>query len=333
MLTASHNPYTDNGIKVFGPDGYKLNDALEAAVEKIIMADYLAEPEGELGKAVRIEDATGRYIEFAKASIGAQSLEGLKVVIDCAHGAGYFVGPLVLEELGAEVITMGTQPNGFNINEDCGALHPQKAAKLVKEHNADIGVCLDGDADRVIFVDEHGEIVSGDKIMCLCAKALKKEGKLAHDTLVTTVMSNLGLTAALEKEGISVEITGVGDRLVIERMREMGLSLGGENSGHIIFAENATTGDGLMSALKVLELLKLSGRPFSKLVGEMYEYPQELCAIEVSEKPAIDSVPELKAVIQEQENLLGSEGRVLVRYSGTENKIRILVEAKDCFYG
>lgn len=329
MLTASHNPYTDNGIKIFGPDGFKLNDALEEAVEEIIMADFLPEPEGELGKAVRVDDATGRYIEFAKASVGAQSLKGMKVVIDCAHGAGYFVGPLVLEELGAEVITMGAQPDGFNINEGVGALHPQSAAELVKKHKADIGVCLDGDADRVIFVDEKGEVVSGDKIMCLCAKFLKSEGKLRENTMVATVMSNLGLQAALEKEGIKVETTGVGDRLVIERMREKGLSLGGENSGHIIFADSATTGDGLMSALKVLHMLKTSGKSLSELADGMFEFPQELSAIEVTDKPAIDSVPALKDVIDQEENALGNDGRVLVRYSGTENKIRVLVEAKN----
>jgi phosphoglucosamine mutase len=329
MLTASHNPYTDNGIKIFGPDGYKLDDELELAVEEIILAEKLEEPAGELGKAVRIDDATGRYIEFAKASIGAQSLKGLKVVIDCAHGAGYFVGPLVLEELGAEVITTGTSPDGFNINENVGALHPEQAAELVKQHGADVGVCLDGDADRVIFVDADGLVVSGDKILCLCAKALKAEGRLANDTLVATVMSNLGLQEALKEEGISVEVTGVGDRLVIERMREKGFTLGGENSGHLIFADSATTGDGLMSALKVLQMLQQTGKPLAILAEGMTEFPQELHAIEVSKKPAIDTVPELKAVIEKVEDELGDSGRVLVRYSGTENKMRVLVEAKE----
>jgi phosphoglucosamine mutase len=329
MLTASHNPYTDNGIKIFGPDGYKLDDELELAVEEIILAEKLEEPAGELGKAVRIDDATGRYIEFAKASIGAQSLKGLKVVIDCAHGAGYFVGPLVLEELGAEVITTGTSPDGFNINENVGALHPEQAAELVKQHGADVGVCLDGDADRVIFVDADGLVVSGDKILCLCAKALKAEGRLANDTLVATVMSNLGLQEALKEEGISVEVTGVGDRLVIERMREKGFTLGGENSGHLIFADSATTGDGLMSALKVLQMLQQTGKPLAILAEGMTEFPQELHAIEVSKKPAIDTVPELKAVIEIVEDELGDSGRVLVRYSGTENKMRVLVEAKE----
>lgn len=329
MLTASHNPYMDNGIKIFGADGYKLNDALEEAVEEVILAESLPEPDGELGKAFRIDDATGRYIEFAKASIGAECLRGMKVVIDCAHGAGYFVGPLVLEELGAEVITMGNKPDGRNINEGVGALHPESAAALVKEHGANIGVCLDGDADRVIFIDENGEVVSGDKVLCLCAKALKEEGKLANDTLVATVMSNLGLKTALQEVGIHVETTGVGDRLVIECMRENGFSLGGENSGHIIFADSATTGDGLMSALKVISLIKKSGRTLSDLAAGMEEFPQELHAINVEEKPPIDSVPELKQAIENAEADLGETGRVLVRYSGTENKIRVLVEAKE----
>ena len=328
MLTASHNPYTDNGIKIFGPDGYKLNDALEEAVEAIILEERLSDPEGELGKAVRIDDATGRYIEFAKASIGARSLKGLKIVIDCANGAGYYVGPLVLEELGAEVITMATAPDGRNINSGVGALYPELAGELVKAHGADLGICLDGDADRVIFVDEKGEQVSGDKILYMCAKALKAQGKLEKDTLVATVMSNLGLHSALAEEGIKVAATGVGDRLVIECMRENGYTLGGENSGHIIFSECATTGDGLMSALKVLEMMLDSGKSLSELASGMEEFPQELHGLDVVEKPAIESVPELAKVISDVEEELGSEGRVLVRYSGTEDKLRVLVEAK-----
>ena len=328
MLTASHNPYTDNGIKIFGPDGYKLNDAMEEAVEAIILEENLSDPEGELGKAVRIDDATGRYIEFAKASIGAKSLKGLKIVIDCANGAGYFVGPLILEELGAEVISMAVSPDGRNINAGVGALYPELAGELVKAHGAHLGICLDGDADRVIFIDETGKEVSGDKVLCMCAKALKAQGKLAKGTLVATVMSNLGLHSALAKEGIKVEATGVGDRLVIECMRENGYALGGENSGHIIFAESATTGDGLMSALKVLEMMQESGKPLSELASGMEEFPQELHGLDVSEKPPIESVPELIQVISEVEDELGAEGRVLVRYSGTENKIRVLVEAK-----
>ncbi|GAA5494481.1 phosphoglucosamine mutase [Rubritalea halochordaticola] len=331
MLTASHNPFQDNGIKIFGPDGYKLNDELEVEIEKLILAERLddAGADKQLGKAYRIDDATGRYIEFAKNAIGSRSLKGLKIVVDCAHGASYFVGPLIFEELGAEVIKCNVSPDGRNINADCGALYPEKTAALVVEHGADLGVCFDGDADRVIFIDANGEIVSGDRVLCLCAIALKQAGKLKQDTLVATVMSNLGLRDGLDKQGIKLETTGVGDRLVIERMREKGFSLGGENSGHIIFADSATTGDGIMSALHVLGIMKSSGKPLAELAACMEEYPQELHGLKVKEKPPIEEVPELKACIDDAEKLLGDKGRILVRYSGTEKKIRVLVEAQD----
>lgn len=331
MLTASHNPYRDNGIKIFGPDGFKLSDELEEKIEALILAESLDDvgAENQLGKAYRIDDATGRYIEFAKNAIGSRSLKGLKVVVDCAHGASYFVGPLIFEELGAEVIKCNVSPDGKNINEGCGALHPEQAAELVKKEGADLGVCFDGDADRVIFIDGNGEVVSGDRVLCLCAIALKEAGKLKQDTLVATVMSNLGLRDALEKYGIKLETTGVGDRLVIERMREKGYSLGGENSGHIIFADSATTGDGIMSALHVLGIMKTSGKTLAELSSCMEEYPQELHGLVVKEKPPIEEVPELKASIDEGENLLGTKGRILVRYSGTEKKIRVLVEAQE----
>jgi len=331
MLTASHNPFEDNGIKIFGSDGYKLSDELEREIEGIINDQNLSDPSSErgLGKAFRIEDAVGRYIEFAKNAAGTHSLKGLKVVLDCAHGAAYFVGPLIFDELGAEVIKLGVSPDGRNINEGYGALHPEKAAAKVAEHNADIGICFDGDADRVIFVDENGTVVSGDRVLCLCAKALKEEGKLQDDTLVATVMSNLGLRDALEADGIKLEVTGVGDRQVIESMREHGYTLGGENSGHIIFSDNATTGDGIMSALKVLSIMKRTGKKLSELADCMEEYPQELHGINVKEKPPIEDNPPLREAIAHAEEAMGKEGRVLVRYSGTENKIRVLVEAKS----
>ncbi|MGJ8655943.1 MAG: phosphoglucosamine mutase [Akkermansiaceae bacterium] len=331
MLTASHNPFEDNGIKIFGSNGYKLTDELESEIEKIILSENLSDPDpsGGLGKAYRIDDAVGRYIEFAKNAVGAYSLKGFKVVLDCAHGASYFVGPLIFDELGAEVIKIGVNPNGRNINEGYGALHPKKAAALVAEHQADIGICFDGDADRVIFVDENGEVISGDRVLCLCAKALKEEGKLKDDCLVATVMSNLGLRDALEEDGIKLEVTGVGDRLVIESMRENGYSLGGENSGHIIFSDNSTTGDGIMSALKVLAIMKRTGKKLSELAACMEEYPAELHGILVKEKPPIHETPQLRDAIADAEKAMGNEGRVLVRYSGTENKIRVLVEAKS----
>lgn len=331
MLTASHNPYTDNGIKIFGSDGYKLPDELEEAIEA-----FLGEPNhgappagGEIGKAKRVDDAVGRYIEAAKGAAGATSLDGLKVVVDCANGAGYFVAPLVFEELGAHVIPHAVKPDGRNINEGCGALHPEMAARLVREHGADLGVCLDGDADRVIFIDHRGQVVGGDRILCLCAKALSASGQLRHGTVVATVMSNLGLRDALARDGIKVETTGVGDRLVIERMRSGGYSLGGENSGHIIFADHATTGDGIVSALRVLTVMRESGRSLAALADCMEEYPQETRALRVREKPPIEDVPALAGAIAEVEARLGGHGRSLVRYSGTEKKIRILVECPD----
>ncbi|MDB4645695.1 phosphoglucosamine mutase, partial [Akkermansiaceae bacterium] len=329
MLTASHNPYADNGIKIFGPDGYKLNDALEEEVEKIILGDQPAPTGVRLGKAFRIDDATGRYIEFAKSSIGSQNLSGLKVVVDCAHGAGYFVGPLIFEELGAEVIKLGTSPDGYNINEGFGSLHPEKAAERVIAEKADIGICLDGDADRVIFVDGNGDVISGDRVLCLCAKALKGKGKLRGNTLVSTVMSNLGLRDALAADGIDFIATDVGDRHVLERMREGNFNLGGENSGHLIFSDFATTGDGIVSALMVLSFIQDTGKTLAELADCMSEYPQLLVNLPVSEKPPLEEVPAITAAIAAANVAFGENGRTLVRYSGTEKKLRVLVEAKD----
>ena len=330
MLTASHNPFEDNGIKIFANDGYKLSDELEAQVEKMILDEELSEPSPEngLGSAEYLTDAAASYTEFAKKAAGEKALNGLKVVLDCAHGAAHAVGPKIFSDLGAEVISLGVEPDGKNINEGYGALHPEKAAALVAEHQADIGICFDGDADRVIFVDENGQVISGDRVLCLCAKALKSEGKLKDDYLVATVMSNLGLRDALAEDGIKLDVTGVGDRLVIESMRKNGYSLGGENSGHIIFAENATTGDGIMSGIEVLAIMQRSGKKLSELAACMEEYPAELVAISVSDKPPIESVSELQGAIDHAGQDMGDAGRVLVRYSGTEKKIRVLVEAK-----
>ncbi|MDB4416675.1 phosphoglucosamine mutase [bacterium] len=329
MLTASHNPYADNGIKIFGPDGYKLNDALEEEVEKIILGDQPAPTGVRLGKSFRIDDATGRYIEFAKSSIGSQNLSGLKVVVDCAHGAGYFVGPLIFEELGAEVIKLGTSPDGYNINEGFGSLHPEKAAERVIAEKADIGICLDGDADRVIFIDGNGDVISGDRVLCLCAKALKEKGKLRGNTLVSTVMSNLGLRDALAADGIDFIATDVGDRHVLERMREGNFNLGGENSGHLIFSDFATTGDGIVSALMVLSFIQDTGKTLAEHADCMSEYPQLLVNLPVSEKPPLEKVPAITAAIAAADEAFGENGRTLVRYSGTEKKLRVLVEAKD----
>lgn len=332
MITASHNPYEDNGIKIFGPDGYKLNDNLELLIERHVLGQ---EPEPpplpprQIGKAHRIDDARGRYIEFAKHTADNVPLHGLKVVVDCGHGAAYFIAPLIFKELGAEVITTGIQPDGLNINSGCGALHPEHAGELVRRHNADLGISFDGDADRVIFTDANGQVVSGDRILALCAVSLKEQGRLRHDTLVATVMSNLGLREAMEKHGIKVEITGVGDRNVIECIRKNGFSFGGENSGHLIFAEHATTGDGILSALQVLRMMRDRNATLAQLSTVMHEYPTQLANLPVPAKPALDSLPGLNRLMKEATSAFGDQGRHLIRYSGTENKIRILIEHRD----
>lgn len=330
MLTASHNPYKDNGIKIFGPDGFKLSDEQQDEIEKLILEESLPESSirKDLGKAYRVHSAAGRYIEFVKHAAGVTSLRGLKIVLDCAHGAAYEVGPTIFQELGAEVVTCNVQPDGWNINEKCGALFPEDTAKIVKETGADLGICFDGDADRVIFIDEKGQVVPGDNILAMCAIALKKQNLLHNDTVVVTVMSNLGLRDSMTEHGIKVEATPVGDRHVVECMRKGDYSVGGENSGHIIFAGNATTGDGIMSALQILKMLASEKKTLSELSTCMQHYPQELHAIEVKNKPAIDSVTEVASAISSAELSLGDSGRVFVRYSGTENKIRVLVEAQ-----
>jgi len=332
MLTASHNPYEDNGMKIFGPDGYKLSDALEEVIERQILGE---EPESaplpprQIGKAHRIDDARGRYIEFAKHTADNVPLHGLKVVVDCGHGAAYFIAPLIFKELGAEVIITGAQPDGLNINDNCGALHPENAGELVRRFNADLGISFDGDADRVVFTDSSGQVVSGDRILALCAIALKERGQLRHDTMVATVMSNLGLIEAMGKHGIKVETTGVGDRNVIERMRQHGYSFGGENSGHIIFADHATTGDGILSALQVLRLMRDRNATLAQLASVMQEYPTQLANMAVPAKPPLESLPKLAKLMKQATKELGNHGRHLIRYSGTEDKIRVLVEHRD----
>ncbi|HEX7261177.1 MAG TPA: phosphoglucosamine mutase [Luteolibacter sp.] len=332
MITASHNPYEDNGMKIFGPDGYKLSDDLENLIERHIMGD---EPEPaplpprEIGKAVRIDDARGRYIEFAKHTADNISLRGLRIVVDCGHGAAYFIAPLIFKELGAEVIVTANEPDGLNINEDCGALHPETAGKLVRQHGADLGISFDGDADRVIFTDANGEVVSGDRILGLCAIGLKEQGKLKHDTLVATIMSNLGLIEAMKERGIKVECTAVGDRNVIECMRKNGYSFGGENSGHLIFGDHVTTGDGILSALQVLRMMIERKATLAQLAAIMHEYPTQLANMSVPSKPPLENLPKLQQLMREATAEFGEHGRHLIRYSGTENKIRVLVEHRE----
>ncbi len=332
MITASHNPSTDNGIKIFSADGYKLPDEVEDEIERYILA---AEQGNDLvgsekiGKAFRIDDARGRYIEFAKSSIKNHSLKGIKAVLDCANGAAYSIAPLILRELGVEVIATAVNPDGYNINADCGATHPENMTALVRQHHADIGISLDGDADRVIFSDAKGRVINGDRIMGLCALDYKARNRLANNTIAVTGMSNLGLLAAMKEAEIQVEITQVGDRYVIEKMRELNLNLGGEQSGHLIFLDYATTGDGIISALHVLRLMKRHEKSLHELSRFMEEYPQKLVSLPVRERVPIDQLPLLSAQIREATAALGGSGRVNVRYSGTENKIRVLVEARS----
>jgi len=332
MLTASHNPYDDNGIKIFSPRGYKLEDEEEDEITRLIFDTDLNTDDirsDQLGKAYRLDDARGRYIEFAKSTIANEKLSGFKVVLDCANGAAYDIGPWIFRELGASVIKTGVTPDGLNINAACGALHPEEIARLVKEHGADLGVALDGDADRVIFADANGMIVDGDRILAACAISFKNRGLLANDTVVVTSMSNLGLHEAMRKNGIKVEITDVGDRYVIDAMRKKGFSLGGEKSGHLIFHNHATTGDGIISALQVMRIMKDEGKTLAQLANCMTEYPQKLVSMKVKEKKPINEVTVLAAAIKDCQEDLNDTGRVIVRYSGTEPKIRLLVEAKD----
>jgi phosphoglucosamine mutase len=332
MITASHNSYEDNGMKIFGADGYKLSDELEGVIENYILgeqSDEMPLPPGQIGKAHRIDDARGRYIEFAKHTADNFPLLGLKVVVDCGNGAAYFIAPLIFKELGAEVVVTCNEPDGLNINHECGALHPQHAGRLVRQHNADIGISFDGDADRVIFTDAYGEVVSGDRILALCAIALKEQGKLRKDTLVATVMSNLGLRESMAERGIKVEATAVGDRNVIECIRKNGYAFGGENSGHLIFADHATTGDGILSALQVLKMMREKNATLAQLAAVIREYPTHLAALPVSSKPPLASLPKLTHLMAQADAEFGDSGRQLIRYSGTENKIRVLVEHRD----
>ncbi len=332
MLTASHNPYDDNGIKLFDGEGFKLPDRLEGQIEQMLLggvveSDHIGSD--RLGKAQRIEDAAGRYIEYAKETIDNESLNGLKIVLDCANGASYLIGPRIFHEMGVEVVKTAVEPNGFNINQDCGALHPQEISRLVRRHGADAGIALDGDADRVVFCDSEGGVVDGDRILAMCALDHQRRDRLAHETLVVTSLSNLGLHEAMNAAGIQVVTTRVGDRYVIEEMRSGGYSLGGEKSGHIIFRDHATTGDGIISALQVLKLMKQSGKALGELAACMDEFPQKQCSLDVREKRPLEELPRLSEATARCRAELGQGGRVLIRYSGTEPKIRLLVESRE----
>lgn len=333
VISASHNAFQDNGIKFFSGDGFKLPDAVELKIEKLIESkqiDALRPTATEVGKAFRIDDAVGRYVVYLKKTFPQEmDLSGLKIVLDCANGAAYKVAPAVFEELGAEVIALGVNPNGTNINAGCGSTCPSVISEAVKEHRADIGVALDGDADRVIVCDEFGNEVDGDHIMAICASDLLKRKLLNKKTLVTTVMSNMGLDIALRKSGGRIVKTDVGDRYVVEAMRTGGYNLGGEQSGHMIFLNYTTTGDGILSALQLLAVMRREEKSLSELAEIMIPLPQVLFNTRVREKKDILSISEIAAKIKAVEHELGNEGRVLIRYSGTEPLLRVMIEGQD----
>ncbi len=332
MITASHNPYQDNGIKFFGGDGFKLDDDIERRIEELVASDgvsrFLAPPD-EVGPARRIDDAAGRYVVFLKNTFPREhSLDGLRIVLDCANGAAYRVGPAVLEELGAEVFTLGVEPNGRNINLECGSLHPEKTAEKVREVRADVGVAVDGDADRVVIVNEKGEILDGDVLMALCARDMVERGTLKGRGVVATVMSNLGLERALAAEGLDLIRTQVGDRYVVDAMRSGGYNLGGEQSGHVVFLDHTTTGDGLMTTLQVLAGMVRKNRPLSELTGSFERFPQVVENVAVPRRVPLEELLTVQSAIKKVEAELGDRGRVLVRYSGTELKARVMVEGE-----
>ncbi len=331
VLSASHNPYQDNGIKLFGPEGYKLSDTVERDIEEYMdngVEAHLAASD-QLGKAMRLDDAQGRYIEYVKNTFPkGLRLDGMKIVIDCAHGAAYRVAPLVLWELGAEVIPIGTQPDGFNINYDCGATEPQAMCAKVVESKADIGIALDGDADRLIIADEKGEIIDGDQIMALVAMDWKDAGHIRGDALVATVMSNMGLERYLASLDLGLVRAQVGDRYVVETMRSGGHNVGGEQSGHIILSDYSTTGDGLIAALQVLSVIVKTGRPASEVTRRFDPFPQVLRSVSFNGAEPLEN-SEVKAAIAESEAELSGNGRLVVRKSGTEPLIRVMAEAED----
>ncbi|KAF4516313.1 hypothetical protein B566_EDAN000554 [Ephemera danica] len=330
VISASHNAYQDNGIKFFSNDGFKLPDDMEARIEDLIVSNEISHlrPTADLiGKAFRIDDAEGRYIEFAKRSLPRElDFQGIKLVVDCANGAAYKLAPKVLRELGAKVEVIGNEPNGMNINAGCGAVHPEQLQEAVRRHKADIGIALDGDADRAIFVCEQGAIVDGDHVMAALGLDLHQNGLLAKQTLVGTVMSNFGLELCMANAGVKLLRTPVGDRYLLERMLAEGYNFGGEQSGHFIFLDHNTTGDGLISALQMISLMKRTGKPLSELAQAMSAVPQVLLNVKVKQKPKLESVPDIDRAIRESEHRLNGSGRVLVRYSGTEPLLRIMVE-------
>ncbi len=331
VLSASHNPAEDNGIKIFSENGHKLSDNVEDEIEKYVLSGKIKTEyiKGDLiGKAHRVDDAKERYIEFAKASVESMSMKGLRVILDCANGAAYNTAPHILSELGAEVVVLNDRPDGLNINLDCGALHPEKMMEIVKKEKSHIGIALDGDADRVIVCDEKGRSVDGDHIIAICAINMKEKGALRKNSVVVTIMANKGFDIAMAKERIKVVKTKVGDRYVVDEMRKKGYVLGGEQSGHIIFSNYTTTGDGMISALQLLRIMKERSEKLSKLAECMTSLPQVLVNVDVKEKKDISKL-KVNKNIKDAESKLGEKGRVLVRYSGTQNLCRIMIEGEN----
>ena len=330
VISASHNPYQDNGIKIFGGNGYKLSDEQEGVIEKLILEGNLPKkvPQAhQMGQAFRINDVHGRYIVFLKNTFSRElSMEGMKIVIDAANGATYRVAPESFTELGARVDVIHNTPNGININDNCGSQHTQDLRKRVVEKGAAIGLAFDGDGDRLIAVDEKGREITGDQILIICSKMLKEQGRLKNDLLVSTVMSNLGLTVACKKYGFKQHAAKVGDRYVLEDMQRLGSILGGEESGHVIFLDHHTTGDGILTALQLIAAMLVAGKPLSELAQLMDIFPQKLINVDVTSKPEISTLPQVVAAIKDVESALGDQGRVLVRYSGTQNMCRVMVE-------
>ena len=334
VITASHNPYDDNGIKFFRADGYKLDDEIENRIERLVFSgeiEKIRPVAREIGKAVRIDDALGRYIEYAKSSFPRHlTLDGLRIVVDCAHGAAYKSTPCVLRELGAQIFVHGNQPDGSNINKDCGSMHPEHLCRLVREHKAHLGLAHDGDADRMLLCDENGKLIDGDDIMAIIALERLANGTLPKKTLVTTVMSNAGLDAVIAAAGGKTVRTTVGDQNVLAAMLKMDLTVGGEQSGHIILRDYSTTGDGLVAALQILRVMKMTNKPLSELACCWTRFPQTLTNIVVREKKPLEELGDITRLVEQAEAALKQQGgRVLLRYSGTEPKVRLLLEGRD----
>jgi len=333
VISASHNPFMDNGIKFFDRSGFKLPDSVEDEISEMVLSPDMdwKHPQPEMmGRAFKIQDSPGRYIVYLKNSFPADlTLDGLKIVLDCANGATYRVAPLIFEELGAKVIKVGVSPDGLNINKKCGSLYPEVAASLVRDHGADIGLALDGDGDRLIVVDEQGRVLDGDQIMAICAQELMEHDQLPGRLLVTTVMSNMALEIFMQEKGGKLLRTKVGDRYVVEAMREKGAILGGEQSGHLIFLNYSTTGDGILAALQLLKIMAQKGKPLSELAGLLTPFPQRLINVHVERKVPFEQVPTVQKAIKDAQDKLKGRGRVLLRYSGTEPVARVMVEGEN----